>query len=116
MNGWIMLRKMCYVLLLVMRDNVKLEESTGFPMKDSSSAPGLGWRYFKSSGTEKVETIYTYNNKCMGHFIRQSIKGGHVCVFNRYYISKICSDVLKVISEELKVEGNIYDNIETYMN
>ena len=41
---------------------------------------------------------------------------GRVCAFNQYYKSKICDDILDIISEKLGLEGNIYDNFETYMN
>ena len=36
-----------------------MEELTGFSMKDSSSAPGLGWKKFDSLRTEEDEPIYT---------------------------------------------------------
>ena len=65
-----------------------MEEITGFSMKDSLSAPGLGWNYFNSSRTEEDEPIYTYNDKYKRHFVRQNTKGGRVCVFNQYYKSK----------------------------
>ena len=61
------------------------------------------------------EPIYTYNDKYMSWFVRQNIKGGRVCSFNQYYKSKICDDALKILSEELNVKGNVYDNIESYM-
>ena len=51
----------------------------------------------------------------MRWFVRQSIFGGRVCAFNQYYKSKICGDVLKIISRELKVEGDVYNIIEAYM-
>ena len=35
--------------------------------------------------------------------------------FNQYYKSKICDDILEVISKELCVKGNNYDNIEEYL-
>ena len=41
--------------------------------------------------------------------------GGRVCAFNQYYKSKSCHDILKIISEELNVKGNVYDVIEGYM-
>ena len=53
-----------------------LEEITGFSMKDSLSAPGLGWKCFNSLRTEEDEPIYTYKDKHMRWFFRQSIKGG----------------------------------------
>ena len=48
----------------------------------------------------------------MRWFVRQPIKGGRVCALNQYYKSKICDDILKIISEELNVKGNIDDIIE----
>ena len=51
----------------------------------------------------------------MRWFVPQSIKGGRVCSFNQNYKSKICDDILKIISEELNIKGNNYDKIEAYM-
>ena len=70
-------------------------------MKDCLSLPGLGWNIFNSLRTEEDEPIYTYNDKYMRWFVRQSIKGGRVCVFNQYYKSKHCGDILKILSKEL---------------
>ena len=92
-----------------------MEELMGFPMEDSLSLLGLGWEIFNSMRDENDEPLYTYNDKYKRWFVRQSIKGGRVCAFNQYYKSKICSDVLKIISEELKFDGNLYDIIEGYM-
>ena len=63
----------------------KAMQITGFGMKDCLSLPGLGWKYLNSLRTEEDEPIYTYNDKYMRHFVRQSIKGGRVCAFNQYY-------------------------------
>ena len=53
----------------------------------------------------------------MRWFVRQSIKGGRVCAFNQYYKSeKFFDDIVKIISEELNVKGNIYDIIKAYLN
>ena len=92
-----------------------MEEITGFSMKDCLSLPGLGWKYFNSLRTEEDEPIYTYNDKYMRWFVRQSIKGGRVCAFNQYYKSKHCDDILKIINKELAVKGSVYDTIEAYM-
>ena len=92
-----------------------MQEITGFSMKDCLSLSGLGWKYFNSLRTEEDEPIYTYD-KYLRWFVRQSIKGGRVCAFIQYYKSKICDAILKIISEELNVKGNIYDNIEAYLN
>ena len=64
-----------------------MEEITGFSLKDCLSLPGLGWKYFNSLRTED-EPIYTYDDKYMRWFVRQSIKGGRVFAFNQYYKSK----------------------------
>ena len=92
-----------------------MEEITKFSMKDCLSLPGLGWKYFNSLRTEEDEPIYTYNDKYMRWFVRQSIKGGRVCAFNQYYKSKHCDDILKIINNELAVKGSVYDTIEAYV-
>ena len=91
-----------------------VEEITGFSMKDCLSLPGLGPKYFNSLRTEEDEPIYTYYDKYMRHFVRQAAYGGRVCAFNQYYKSKSCDDILKIISEELNVKGNVYDKIKAY--
>ena len=92
-----------------------MQKITRFSMKDCLSVPGLGFKYFNSSRTEEDEPIYTYNDKYMRHFVRQSLKGGRVYALNQFYKSKFCDDVLKILSRELNVERNVYDNIEAYM-
>ena len=91
-----------------------MEKITGFSMKDSISAPELRWNFFSCLRTEEDETFYTYNNKYMRHFVRHSFKGERV--FNHFYKSKFCGDILKIISRHIKVEGNVYDIIEAFMN
>ena len=56
----------------------KAKEITGFGMKDCLSLTGLGWKNFNSLRTEEDEPIYTYKDKYMRWFVRQSIKGGRV--------------------------------------
>ena len=92
-----------------------MEEITDFSMKDCLSLPGLGWKYFNLLKTEEDEPIYTYNEKYMRWFVRQSIKGGRVCAFNEHYKSKQCDDILKILNNELAVKGTVYDTIEAYM-
>ena len=84
-------------------------------MKDCLSLPGLGWKFFNSLRTEEDEPIYTYNDKYMRWFVRQSIKGGRVCAFNQHYKSKHFEDIKRILSKELGVKGNIYDIIEEYL-
>ena len=92
-----------------------MEEITGFSMKDCLSLPGLGWKYFNSLRTEEDDSIYTYNDKYMRWFVRQSIKGGRVCSFYQYYKSNHYNDIRRILSKELGVKGNIYDIIEEYL-
>ena len=92
-----------------------MEEITGFSMKDCLSLPGLVWKYFNSLRIEEDEPIYTYNDKHMRCFVRQSIKGGRVCASNQHYKSKHCDDILKIINKKLAVKGTVYDSIEAYM-
>ena len=92
-----------------------MKEITGFSMKDCLSLPGLGWKSFNSLRIEEDEPIYTYNDKYLRWFVRQSIKGGRVCAFNQYYKSKHCDDILKAINKKLALKGTVYDTIEAYM-
>ena len=92
-----------------------MEEITKFSMKDCLSLPGLGLKYFNSLRTEQDEPIYTYNDKYMRHFVRRAAYAGRVCAFNQYYKSKICDNILNIISKELNVDGNTYEKIEAYM-
>ena len=94
-----------------------MEEITGFSMKDCLSLPGLGWKFFNSLRTEEDEPIYTYNDKYMRWFVRQSIKGGRVGAFNQYYKSNHYNDIKRILSKELGVpkDANIYEIIEEYL-
>ena len=75
------------------RYNKCMEEITGFSMKDCLSLPDLAWENINSLRTEEDEPLYTYDDKYMRWFVRQSIKGGRVCAFNQYYKSKHCDDI-----------------------
>ena len=113
-NEWVSYLKnevLCSALSYA-RYSKAMEDITGFSIKDCLSLPGLGWKYFNSLRREEVEPIYTYNEKNMRYFHRHSIKRGRVCALIQYYKSKLCDDVLKIISEELNVQGYIYDFIE----
>ena len=60
-----------------------MEDITGFSMKGCLSLPGLGWKHFTSLENEEDEPIYTYNDKYMRWFVRESIKGGRCVVLNQ---------------------------------
>ena len=93
-----------------------MEEITGFSMKDCLSLPRIGLKSFNSLKTEEDEPIYTYNDKYMRWFVRQSIRRGRVCAFSQYYKLEICADILQNISEELNVKVNFYIIIEAVLN
>ena len=84
-------------------------------MKKSLGSARLGSKRFSSLRTEEGEPIYTCNDKYMRWLVRPSRKGGRVCAFNQYFKSKICGDVLKITSKELKAAGKVYDITEAYM-
>ena len=96
------------------RDSMNMSSITGFRMKDCLSLPSLGWKHYMSSRTPSDETISSYADKYMRHFVRQSIKGGKVGAFNQPYESQISNKVFETISDELKVIGNKYEIIEAY--
>ena len=83
-------------------------EILGFPMKDCLSLQGLGWKYFNSLKTEEDEPSYTYNDRYMRFFVRQSTKRGRVSSFDPHNKSKTFDDFLRIILEILNVKGNIY--------
>ena len=64
-----------------------MEKITRFGMKDCLLSPGIGWKYFNSLRTED-EPIYSYNDKYMRSFVRETLKGGRVCALNHYYKRK----------------------------
>ena len=93
-----------------------VDERNNWIFDERLSLPGLGWKYFNSLRTEEDEPIYTYNDKYMRWFVRQSIKGGRVCAFNQYYKSKHCDDILEIINKKLAVKGeSIYNTMEAYL-
>ena len=87
-------------------------------MRDGLPLPALGWKFFSSLREEGDEPIYTYKDKLMRWFVRQSIKGGKVCAYNQYYSSKSRDNILKCLAKELNFdfESSSSDNIiETYL-
>ena len=91
------------------RYSKRMEDLTGFGMKNSLTLPSLANKFFNSSREENDETIYTYNDEFMRHFVRQSIKGGRCSALNQYYKSNISQKVFILFSKELNVNGN--DNV-----
>ena len=65
------------------RYSKRMEELTGFGMKNSLTLPSLGNKYFNSLREENDEPIYTYYDEFMRHFVRQSTKGGRCSALNQ---------------------------------
>ena len=86
-----------------------MEELTRFGMKNSLTLQSLANKYFNSLRDESGEPIYTYNDEFMGHFVRESIKGGRCSALNQYYKSNFSQEVFDIISKELNVNDN--DNV-----
>ena len=97
-----------YQQLSPMLEIVKVWKN-GFGMKNSTTLPSLANKFFNSLIDENDEPIYTYNDEYMQNFVRQSIKGGRCVVLNQRYISSVSDKSFDNISEELNVNGNVYE-------
>ena len=96
------------------RYSKRMEELTGFGIKNSLTLPALANKYFNILRDESDEPIYTYNDELTRHFVRQSIKGGRCSALNQYYKSNFSQEVFSIISKELNVNGN--DNVCEIIN
>ena len=70
-----------------MLDIKKMEVFTGFGfgIKNSLTVPALGRIDFNSLRDGNDEPIYTYKDKDMRWFVRQSIKGGRYAALNHFF-------------------------------
>ena len=91
------------------RYSKRMEELTGFGMKNSLTLSSLANKSFNSLRDESDEPIYTYNDEFLRHSVRQSIKGGRCSALNQYYKPNISKEVFNIISKELGVNNN--DNV-----
>ena len=96
------------------RYTMRMEELKNFGMKNSLTLPSLANKLFNSLRDENDEPIYTYTDPFMRNFLRKSIKGGRCNAFNQRYKSEISDEVFNIISKELKVNGNDFENLEKY--
>ena len=96
------------------RHSKSMEELTGFGMTKSSTLTSLAKKYFSSLKNENDETIYTYNDKFMRHFVRQSIKRGRCSALNQYHKSSISDKVIIIILKELDINGNKCEILDKY--
>ena len=91
-----------------------MEELTGFGMKNSLTLPSLANKYFNGLRDENDEPIYTYTDPFMRNFVRKAIKGRRCNALIQHYISESSDEEFNIISIELNVNGNIYENLEKY--
>ena len=85
------------------RHSMEMQKMSGFGIKDCLTEASLGWRCF---GTfNKNKEFYTFNDKYVRDFIRKSINGGRVGAFNRFFESKQCEEILKIIKKHLKINN-----------
>ena len=91
-----------------------MEKVTRLGMKNGLPLPSLANKYFNNLRDENDESIYTYNDEFMRHFVRQSIKGGRCSALNQYYKSNISDEVFSIISKEININGNVCEILEKY--
>ena len=96
------------------RYTMGMEEFTNFGMKNSLTLPSLAKKYINILKDKNDESIYTYTDPFLRHFVSQSIKRSRCSVFNQHYKSEISDEVFNIISKELNVNGNICDLLEKY--
>ena len=87
----------------------RVEELTGFGMKNSLTLRILANKFFTRLTVEDDEPIYTYTNPFMRDFVRDAIKGGKCNGFSQHYKSEFPDEAFDIISRELGVEGNVCD-------
>ena len=76
-----------------------MEEVAGFGMKNSLTLPSLVWKFFNSLRDESDEPIYTYRDKNVRWFVRQSIKRDRCTALNQYYKWKLGENVCETTAE-----------------
>ena len=90
------------------RHSMEMQKMSGFGVKDCLSEAILGWKCF--GRYNKDREFYTFNDKYVRDFIRKSIKGGRCGVYNRYFKSNQCEEILNTIKENLEINHNQISN------
>ena len=91
------------------RHSMEMQKMSGFGIKDCLTEASLGWKCF---GTyNKDREFYTFNDKYVRSFIRESIKGGRCGAFIRYFESNQCENILNTIKNHLNINDNEISNI-----
>ena len=97
------------------RHSMEMQKMTGFGIKDCLTEASLGWKCF---GTyNKDREFYTFNDKYVRSFIRNSIKEGRCGAFIRYFESNQFDEIMSTIKKHLKINDNEISNIiDIYLN
>ena len=84
----------------------KRRRMSGFVIKHCLTEASPRWKCFGKYNKDRE--FYTFNDKHVRDFIRQSIKGGRVVVLNRCFESNQCEEVLTKFK---KINDNEISNI-----
>ena len=68
---------------------MNMAKTAGFGTKDCLSLFCFGWNFFNSMRLNDDIRKYTYTEKHLRPFVRQSIKAGNVGVFSQYKRNEI---------------------------
>ena len=88
---------------------MEMQKMSGFGIKDCLTEASLGWKCFGIYNKDRE--FYTFNDKYVRDFIRNSIKGGRVASLNRYFESNQCEEIQNIIKKHLKIDDNEISNI-----
>ena len=88
---------------------MKKVKLTGFGMKDCLTLSSVGWHFLNSLRWKDDEPIYKYTDKCMRHFVRQSLKGEEVGASDQYYQNENSNIIFIFIKKELNINGEIHN-------
>ena len=75
--------------------SVKMQKMSGFGIKECFTEASLGWNCFGKF--LKIREFYTFNDKFVRKFFRESIRGGKVSALKRYFESNHCREKLNTI-------------------
>ena len=105
---------LCLAFIYV-RHSMEMQKMSGFGIKDCLVEASLGGKCF---GTySKDRDVYTFNDKKVRDFIRQSIQGGKVAALNRYFESNQCEEKLNITKKHLKLNDNeISNKVDEFLN
>ena len=91
------------------RHSMEMQKMSGFGIKDCLTEASLGWKCFGKY--IKNKEFYTFNDKHVRSFIRNSRKRGRCGDFNRYFESNQFDGIMSTIKKHLKTNDNEISNI-----